>query len=61
MNWNLVDAAEEKVHLLKEKIIHQEKMLEASRAKLKLAEEVLADRRNRWKNSKDYFGRPKVR
>ena len=61
MNFSWVQSAENEVIRLKNSIINQEKRLEATREKLKLAEQVLADRRDRFKDKKDYWGEPYVK
>jgi hypothetical protein len=60
MSASWVQSAENEVIRLKNLIIHQEKMLETTREKLKLAEQVLADRRERFKDKKNYDGEPYV-
>jgi hypothetical protein len=61
MSFSWVKSAENEVIRLKNSIIDQEKRLEATREKLKLAEQVLADRRERFKDKKDYDGEPYVK
>jgi hypothetical protein len=61
MSFSWVQSAENEVIRLKNSIIDQEKRLEATREKLKLAEQVLADRRERFKDKKDYDGEPYVK
>jgi hypothetical protein len=61
MSFSWVQSAENEVIRLKNSIIAQEKRLEATREKLKLAEQVLADRRDRFKDKKDYDGEPYVK
>ena len=56
----LVRSAENEVIRLKNSIIDQEKMLDATREKLKLAEQLLAQRRERFKDKKHSWGEPYV-
>ena len=57
----LVRSAEKEVIRLKNSIIHQEEMLEATREKLKLAEQLLAERCERFKDKKFPWGEPYVK
>ena len=60
MSRSWMQSAEDKVIRLKASIIDQEKRLEATRAKLKLAKAVLVDRRERFRGKVNYWGEPFV-